>query len=257
MESTVLVKAFALLEALCAEPVDRSLAELASSTHLPKPTVHRILKSLVSLGYVQRGEAGIYRVSDKLRRLNLPRDDRRILEAATPVLANLFRQTEETVNLGVLREDRVIYLSVTESNHPLRRVAQQQEADPFYCTALGRAMVAHIEDSRREAMLRRAPFAARTPHTITSASQLRATMESVRRNGFAIEENETDIGVMCIAAPAFEDGRVVAAISLSVPSARVEPAKRQQLIHAVRDAAAKLTAALSRQPITPRQRAAV
>jgi DNA-binding IclR family transcriptional regulator len=222
MESTVLVKAFAIMEGLANVGGESSLAELALQTSQTKPTVHRILKSLEALAYVERGEQGRYRLTEKLRRLSFNQDERILATLAQPLLQRLHETTSETVNLGILRSNRVVYLSVIESRHQLRRVAHVNETDPLLCTALGRAIASQLPEATLAQLIATTPLERRTPHTVTDAAELRKILRRAKAAGYAIERDQTDLGVTCIGAPILDDGRVAGAISISAPSARAD-----------------------------------
>jgi DNA-binding IclR family transcriptional regulator len=241
MDSTLVIKLFGLLEATAGQDGGRSLAELAAEVGLTKPTAHRILKTLTGLGYMERPRPGIYRQSPRLRRLILGADNQDLVHRADPVLRELHRATEETVNLGVLRQARVVYLTVLESPQRLRRIVNPTMTDPFACTALGRAIVAHLPQGQRAFLLRTSVLERRTPHTVVDPTELATLLDAARRDGFAVEENETDLGVMCIGVPVFDRDGVAGAISLSLPTARSGPERRPRLIEAVRRAAEQVT----------------
>jgi len=245
MESTVLIKTFAILEALGGKQAPVALADLSEQVGLAKPTVHRILGDLVSLGYVERVEAGRYRLTHKLDRMLRGEDHRPLLEAAEPILQELAEDTGETVNLGVLRHDRVIYLRVIESTQALRRVCDQGTTDAFYCTALGRCLAAYQRNTTVDRLLRRVRIKQRTGKTITDPAELRQRLMDVRECGYAIERDENDLGVMCVGAPVFLGKAPCAAVSLSVPSARVTKKRQRELIERVRQAANQLTDTLN------------
>jgi len=247
MESTVLVKAFGLLEATAGVAEGRALAELAAEVGLTKPTTHRILKTLVALGYVERCRAGVYRQTGRLRQLVTGRDDRLLLALADPILRELYNSTHETVNLGVLRHGRILYLHVMESTRALRRVASHETVDPIYCTALGRAIVSQLPIEQRKFHLRDAKREKRTPHTVIDMDELLLILDRAKQDGYAIERDQTDVGVTCIGAPVFDNRGVVAAISLSAPSVRLTDGEEPKLIDAVRRAAGKLTDQLQKQ----------
>ncbi|MBB6442068.1 helix-turn-helix domain-containing protein, partial [Phycisphaera mikurensis] len=99
MESTVLVKAFGILETLAHEQKAMSLAELTEVLSLNKPTIHRILQDLIGLGYVERVGGGVYVLTHKLRRLSQDEGTARLIEVGEPLLAGLHEATEETTNL--------------------------------------------------------------------------------------------------------------------------------------------------------------
>lgn len=236
MESTILVKAFAILEVAAGTPRGLALGELAAQVGLSKPTAHRILKTLASLGYVEKSSFGHYRQTSQIRRLVGVMDDQRLTAAATDALQRLHAKTKETINLGVMRSSRVVYLQVLESPQPLRRVATPNSVDPFYCTALGRAMAAFLPEAQQRLLLRSATLEARTAQTVTSPKLLAAELQQVAKQGYAIEKDQTDLGVTCIGAPIFDAGTPVAAISASLPSARADGRVEKALIAAVQAA---------------------
>jgi len=240
----VLVKAFALLEALAGAGADgATLARLAGATRQTKPTVHRILRTLSMLGYVEHLPGGEYRLTGKLRGLGSVEADQELIARGRAALRRLNERTGETVNLGVLRNDRVVYLLTIESTHALRRVADPlaRDGDPVFTTALGRAIVAHLPDESVEYLMRAAPPERRTPKTMTAAAELREILRKVRRDGYAIERDQTDLGVTCLGAPVFRGKEVVASLSVSAPSARAAAGPEKQWLAALRKAAGTLS----------------
>ena len=237
VESTVLVKAFSLIESLAGDGGSATLAELATITGQAKPTTHRVLRSLMSMGYIERSAEGEYRLTSKLRQFALGSADRDLAAVAQPVLRRLRAETGETVNLGVLRRNSVMYLTVIESSHALRRVAgDMTEGDPVFTTALGRAIASQLPAEAMDRLLRSASIPKRTPRTVTDPRELRKIVTQARRDGYAIERDQTDLGVTCFGAPVFRRGAVVAAISISAPSARADGSE-PAWIKAVRNAA--------------------
>ncbi len=246
MESSSLVKALGLLEATAQEPAGRGLAILAAEVGLAKPTAHRILKTLVALGYLERSAGGVYRQTLQVNRLVSGEQPRRLLSIAEPVLRELHASTRETVNLGVLRYHQVVYLQVLESPQPLRRVATLNSTDPFHSTSLGRAIAGHLPAEQRESLLAAARLEKRTPRTTVDRAALSTILERVARDGYAVELDETDIGVTCIGAPIFEGGKPVAAISLSVPTARADRGALESFVRFVCAAARQVSTQLGK-----------
>jgi DNA-binding IclR family transcriptional regulator len=240
MESSILTKAFGLLEALAGWPEGRGLAELAGEVGLTRPSAHRVLSALVGLGYVEKCRAGVYRQTQQTSRLLFGVQDRRLLDLGLPLLEDLHSRTRETVNLGVLQQTQVAYLRVIESTLPLRRVVEPNSLDPFYCTALGRAIVSQLPLERQEELLAGVQTELRTPATVTSKRELRRVLAETREQGYAHERDQTDLGVSCIAAPVFDENGVKAAISLSLPTTRAENAL-PRLIAMVRATAHRLS----------------
>jgi DNA-binding IclR family transcriptional regulator len=244
MESTVLVKAFVLLEALSGEDEPVKLAALCERVEMAKPTVHRLMGHLIALGYVERVGTGRYRLTDKLRALGAGESARTLLDAAEPILADLHNKTGETVNLGELSGDNVVYLRVLESPHPLRRVIRAGEKHQALSTALGRAIIAHHSKREQERLFNRITVTAQTTETVVDTATLRSLIARVRDAGYAFERDENELGVTCFGAPVFRGSQVIAAISLSVPTARLDLTNEAGFIRATRQAAEKLSNAL-------------
>lgn len=244
MESTSLVKALALLEATAVEAAGRSLATLAAEVGIPKPTAHRILKTLTTLGYLERGPQGVYRQTPKVQRLVSNNASDRLLTAADTALRRLHEETRETVNLAELRSDQIVYLQVLESTQPLRRVATPNSVDPFHSTALGRAIVSHLPEAERDSLVRRANLEKRTRHTNVDPASLAGVLTQAARDGYALEVDETDIGVTCIGAPVIENGVAIGAISISVPTVRATGEALNNLIEKVRRTAREVSSKL-------------
>ncbi|MEM6852781.1 MAG: IclR family transcriptional regulator [Planctomycetota bacterium] len=245
MESTVLTKAFAILESLASAREPVSLAELTQRLLLNKPTIHRILQDLIGLGYVESRGGGLYVITNKLQRLSYGRDTAMLIEVAEPILTRLHEKTEETVNLGILQQATINYLMVLESPQALRRVESAGGTDPFHSTALGRAIVSHLPESRWERLIRGAALKRQTPNTIVNHDQLEATLRESRQRGFADEWEENDVGVMCVAVPILVNDEPVAAVSLTVPMARMNRNRERELVAELQETTRQLGKALS------------
>jgi len=244
MKETSLVKGVMLLESLAESDSEAALAQLVEATGIVKPTAHRLLQSLVQLGYVRHRTGGFYQLTGRLGVVANGFGSSNLCHQAMPILQQISQQTGETINLGVLRKTRIAYLIVLESQHALRRVASPGGTDPYYCTALGRAIAAHLPLSQQEQMLKSTEITPRTEQTVTDRDQLRKIFEKVRQDGWAVEVDQNDLGVTCVSAPVFSGDQVLAAISLSVPTVRNEENRQQELVKAVCQAASELTCQL-------------
>lgn len=245
MLTSSLGKAFHVLEVLASAEGEMPLADIVSELGFHKPTVHRLLQDLVELGYVARIDKGKYQLTGKLRRLTLGKLDDHLLEAADPFLRELHDQTGETVNLGTLRGTSIRYLQILESRHPFRLVVEANSKDPFYSTALGRALTSDLSEEAWNSLLAHAKLVARTPQTVLDPDKLREIHQRVSQDGYAMEQDQNDIGVTCIGAPIHDGSGLVAAVSVSIPTARVDSTSQPQLIAAVKQTAANISARLS------------
>ena len=216
------------------------LAELSQLTGLPKPTVHRLAAELVELGWLER-TGPHYRLGAKLFELGslVPRR-RDLREAALPFLQDLFEATRETVHLGVREGTEVVYLERIHGHEALRLPSRIGGTLPLTCTGVGKALLAFSDPELVDQVLA-APLPSLTPYSITDPARLRLTLEKARVSGLAYEDQESTLGVSCIAAPVFAAGTAVAALSLAVPRQRFSPA---HLAPAVRTAALGLSRSL-------------
>ncbi|WP_369276350.1 IclR family transcriptional regulator [Streptomyces sp. R11] len=236
----MLEKAAIILECFSPSGGPYRLSELSERTGLPKPTVHRLAADLVRLGWLERSGTR-YRLGAKLFELGSLVPHRLDLrEAALPFLQDLFEATRETVHLGVREGMDVVYLERIHGHEALRLPSRIGGSLPLTCTGVGKALLAFSGAELTEAVLSR-PLPSLTPHSITDPDRLRTALEKIQVSGLAYEEQEAALGVACIAAPVFDGGTTVAALSVAVPRSRFSPA---QLAPAVRTAALGLSRVL-------------
>lgn len=228
-------KALDVLEAMH-DADERTLLEIAERTGLPKSSCFRLLCTLEARGYVERGTAEKrYRLTLKLveisQRLLSQNPVRRL---AMPQMQQISERFGETVNLAVLSGGDVLYIDTLESRRPFRVTESPGSRSPVYVTALGKAMAAHLEPTELERLLERQSFRARTPRTITSRDRYLECLKQVRRDGFALDDEEVEVGVRCVAAAILGPGGYpVAAISISAPAARFELTELEHVGRAV------------------------
>jgi DNA-binding IclR family transcriptional regulator len=227
------VRALALLDALADAPSDLGIAELSRRVGLHASTTHRLLSTLLSLGYVrQDGETNRYALGAKAFHLAesylAQMDLRRI---ARPGLERLCQETGETANLVILDGREALYLDKAESPQTLRIFSRIGRRAPLYCTAVGKVLLADRPKAEADALVGRGPFEALTAHTITSAAQLRRELQKTREQGFALDREECEEGGYCIAAPLRNArGRVEAALSVSGPTLRLTAARVEEIV---------------------------
>lgn len=230
----VLGKAFSVLEAMTDAGRAVTLKELGETTGLPKPTLHRILGTLAELGYVEQDHArSRYNLTLQLFRLGHGDTYDEIKERVLPLMEALHRRFDETVNLAVLQGSHVQYVHFIETTQSLRWQVKPGVRDPFYCTALGRAIVAFLPKARQDQLVERAEIVARTPFTPADAAAVRARLATTARNGWARDDQENDLGVCCFGIPILEGDRAVAALSVSVPKSRLTRQREREIIGAL------------------------
>ncbi|MBL9206436.1 MAG: IclR family transcriptional regulator [Opitutaceae bacterium] len=234
MSIAVLDKAFSVLEVLARTGRELTLAEIAEEGRLPKPTVHRILRSLRDLGYVEQTDRrGTYQLSERLKSLREYGRDEAVRNKALPVMEQLQREFDETVNLGLLEGVFVRYVHVLETSQPLRWIVKPGARDHFHTTALGRVIVAHLADEARKRLVNKATTSGTAAARKQHRSQLDQELTTTRTRGWGIEEEETVAGVACVAISLGWLGEPLAAISVSVPVHRFPAARKKALIEAM------------------------
>lgn len=227
----VLKKAVAVLEAVSAAGRPVGLAELCRRMKYPKPTIYRILRSFEDLGYLARDRAtGCYVPTSQLAQLGRHGHSLDLRRRALPAMEALHQEFNETINLGVLEGDQISYVACLETSRPLRLMLRPGTKDPFYCTALGRAIAAFLPEREREELVSGARFETRTPKTVRTRPALRKILRETRRRGWAIDDEECDQGVVCLGAPLLEHGAPVAAISITIPRIRYTPARERDIL---------------------------
>ncbi|MCP5113670.1 MAG: IclR family transcriptional regulator [bacterium] len=168
-----------------------------------------------------------------------------LCEAARPSLWELWRATQETVNLAVLEGFEVVYVDCLESPHDLRLVTNVGMRAVFYRTALGKAIAAFLPAERRRLLLESTRFQAFTPTTVASSAEMAPQLEEVRRLGYAVDSEESVLGLRCVSAPVVDASQeAVAAISVSGPTSRFTAEQvsdfAASVLRAARDTSARI-----------------
>ena len=195
-----------------------SITELAETLNVDKGSASRLVSTLAHYGYAEKDEVtrrfhlGSQVVS--LSRSVLTRMPLR--EAAKPYLRQLMERTGECAHLAIAAQGKTLYIDQVESPATLRVNAQVGTMNPLHCTALGKALLAFGDLDLP------ADLESFTPHTITNVETLRRHLDEVRRLGYAVDDEEFDPGVRCIAVPVFDfRGKAVGSIGISGPSSRI------------------------------------
>ncbi len=247
MENRSLAKALSLIETLAASPRPLTAVQLNQTLKITRPTVYRILKTLVQRGFVIREEGGAaYRLSFKLLELGhqvLGRTD--LLEAVKPVLRKLNGCCRETAHLAVPEDGQMVYLDKLEGSGPFCTQSRLGRSVPMHCTALGKAVLAFFPPPRTRAILARQGMPRYTPRTIVTASAMEREFARIRRQGYAIDDVEFEDGVRCVGAPIFDHGgNPIAAISVSAPASRMPLVRAHEVGGLVRDGVATISRAM-------------
>lgn len=245
----VIERMIKLLDVLAQSSDAVSLKVLSQTTQLHPSTAHRILTALVSDRLIERVDQGSYRLGMRLLELgNMVKSRLSVREHALPFMRELHEQTGEAVNLSVRRDDEIVYVERTSSGRSMMRVVNIIGARaPLHVTAVGKLFLA--EDSKEEvkAYCARSGLKAYTRNTIVETGQLLGELELVRRQGYAFDNEEAEIGVRCIGAGVRDDGGgLIAGLSVSAPAERMRP----QWAAAVKGTADRISRAIGYRPQT-------
>jgi len=221
-----LARGLKILDLLAQSRDGVSITELADRLGVDKGSASRLVATLASYGYAEKDEEtrryhlGLQVV--KVSRSLLTRLPMR--EVAKPFLRQLMDRTGECAHLAVPGQGKVLYIDQVESPATLRVNAQVGTMNPLHCTALGKILLAFGEVELP------ADLESFTPRTITNPDLLRKNLEQIRVQGYAVDDEEFDLGVRCIAVPV-EDfrGKVVASMGISGPSSRMVPERLPEL----------------------------
>ncbi|MGF6888600.1 DNA-binding IclR family transcriptional regulator [Nocardia sp. GAS34] len=198
-----------------------SLASLVARCGLPRSTVYRAAERMVGLGWLDKFGTR-YRIGSHLFEIaSLAPIRLQLREAVLPFLHDLHNATTTTVQLGVLDGDRILVVEKISGHRPMPMLSQTGGVIPAYCSALGRAILAYSDRATIDAVLD-SELPQRTPRTLTTKVAILRELAAVPSRGWAVEREEGNVSVSCIAAPIFGPlGEVVAAVSVTGPSAAV------------------------------------
>lgn len=217
-------RALDILELLAEYDQGIGITDISNELQLHKSTVHRLLGTLIQKGYVkQHKNTNLYSTTLKLFQLGSRRvENIDLLEVAKPYLNQLAELTKEVVHLVVREETEIVYIDKVEGNQTIRMHSSIGRRSPIYCTAVGKALLASLDDSKVAELLEKCTLKPYTEFTITDFKAMDKELKWIQKNGYAIDNEENELGVRCVAAPIFNHlGKGVAAISISGPSIRM------------------------------------
>ena len=232
------IKAVDILEALATAGSEMGLSELAAAVSLPLPTIHRLVRTLVSRGLVHQLPNRRYALGAAL----IPLGDgaRSMLsDWAEPVLAQLVERLGETANLAILEADKATYVAQVPSRHSMRMFTEVGRKVDLHCTGVGKALLARLDDGAVREVMARAGMPATTPHSITDPDALVAELALIRRQGYALDRGEQELGVFCVAVALPRTGM---AVSVSGPETRMTPELVARAVPSLTEAAEELAA---------------
>lgn len=242
-----------ILEAFTLAAPELSIGEIAERARLPKPTIVRLLSVLADRGYVERvPDSERYRLGVRTLEVGSVFLQSTSLEAeAKPIMAALAHATGQTANLGILNRLQVVHIEVVAPNRPVRFWASVGEREAAHVSGLGKVLLTALPPEMLEDYLA-IPREARTAHTIVGTTALREELRITAERGWAMDLEESNLGVACIAAPIRNAaGEIAAALSISGLRAEFEAGEGMQwFVDRVCSAAGEISGRLGWNPAT-------
>lgn len=245
----MLAKGLNLLDALAEYPDGAGVSELAREVRLPVSTVHRLLATMVQLGFVSfHGNRRQYSLGLKVfelsHRVALVRD---LSEVALPVMRKVTEATGEPTLMSVRDGLEMIYVERVDGPSRIQIRGSVGGRGPLHCTSLGKALLAFLPDGEREGVLRELHLTKRAPNTITETSDLREELALTKDRGYAVADEEHEEGVLAVGLPVMNSrGWPVAAICVAALAFRSSLEELKGYLPLLHDAASEIGAQLPR-----------
>lgn len=242
-------RAVSILETLAGEQRETGIVALSKQVHLPASTVHRLLTTLIYTGLVaQNPETGNYRIGIRAFEVGSAfLEQTHLRDVTRPSMRELGKSINETVNLALRHGNEAVYVDQVECDRTLKTFTRPGARVPLYCSGVGKVLLAGYPAAEIDTALAGVALSPRTPATITDVDSLRHQIDLVRTKGYALDDEEFEQGVRCVAAPIYNHGgETVAALSVSAPAFRLDGQRLDQLINETCQAANSISQQLGR-----------
>lgn len=238
-----LERAIMILKCFSEEDKELKLTDISERLGLNKSTVHGIITTLKYYGIIEQNEENQkYKLGLYLMELgNLVQNSIDVTSIAAPIINRVCLELEETVHLGKLENTDIVYIEKKESTQSMRIFTSIGARNPAYCTAVGKAMLAFKDKSE---LMQRIPEVLEkfNPNTISDKEVLLEELETIRKTGIAIDNEEKILGLTCVAAPVFDsNGNANYGISVSGPTIRMDKEKIDKAKKIVSEAAKEIS----------------
>lgn len=236
-------RAVQILKCFSENRPELKLSEIAAELGMNKSTVHGLINTLKDHGIVDQDEGTQkYRLGIYLLNLgDLVSRSIDIVGIARPYIIDVCNQVEETVHLAALDKFEIVYIDKTESTQSMRIFTARGARNPAYCTGVGKAMLAYLDENTLDKMFQE-KLDQFTPNTITGKSEMLREFLKIRESGYAIDNEENNLGLFCVAVPIFDHlGKANYGISVSGPSVRMTEDKIEMTIKLLQKAAIEIS----------------
>jgi IclR family transcriptional regulator, KDG regulon repressor len=233
-----------ILELFLVTKPELSIKEISEQLNLSKSTAHGIIKTLEHRGYLQQNPEDLkYKPGIKLFELgNFVGKHLDIGKIARPIIRALVDELNETVHLVSLQRDELVYIEKVEGQSALTIYSHIGKRAPFHSTGVGKSILAHLNETDRNRILSTITLESFTKHTMTNVEEIKEQLHSIREQGYAVDDEEIELGLKCIAAPIFNhQGNVIASISCAAPKMRLDENRLPKVISGIKRAAAEIS----------------
>jgi DNA-binding IclR family transcriptional regulator len=206
-----------------------TIKEISEKLTIPQSSTSNLVRTLLQAGYLTQDSLKRYQLGPKLIQIGtVAMDSLDISSQGRPYLKKLMEEVEETVFMAVLSGKELVYVAKIDSDRSIRTTAQPGYRKPLYCTGLGKTFLAFLPEPDRKALLDEIKLTPITPKTITDRETLETQLETFAEQGYAVDDEENEEGLFCLAAPIFgADHKIQAAISVAGPRERMLHRKEQ------------------------------
>ncbi len=212
------IRLFQIIEFLANARDWVSLRTMARELHISAASAYRTLNSLKEIGYVrQDSQDAKYQLTLKIAGISAQvLDNVQLRQIAHPFLQELTSQTNETTHLAVLEDIEIVYIDKVDNSQAIRMRSRVGQRGYLHCTAVGKSMLAFIPEPQRETVFSRLKLQPLTENTITDPELFREHLSKIRHQGYAVDDEENEVGIRCIGSPIFDHaGRITGALSIS------------------------------------------
>ena len=238
-------RALDIIEELVKADDDLGVTELSQRLDIHKSTIYRLLSTLSYRGYVEQdSRTNNYKVGIKLFEVGSSVLNKMDLRSKIkPHLEQLMLDTKETVHLGILDDYEVVYIDKVESNETIRMYSKIGRRVPTHCTSLGKVLLAYSPEEVVDNAIQVKGLPKYTENTITDPDEFKERLARVRERGYAIDDEEQEPNIRCLAGPIFNyDGEIIAAFSISGPLMRMSEERVDDLSALVKDYSTRISA---------------
>ena len=237
-------RAIDIIELLSTEKDGMGVTDIGKRLDLHKSTVHRLLNALAERGYIEKEpKHGYYKIGLKFIEItSLYLNKLELKTEAQPYLRRLAEIAGQPVHLAILDGGEAVYIEKIEALNSMRMYSQIGKRVPVHCSAIGKVLLSGLEKNSIDALLDKYEFVSLTKNTIITKKELVRQVQDVRKLGFAVDDEEHEQGVRCIAAPVYDyTGKIIAAVSVSGDKRIIEKNKDEEISMYVIGAAGEIS----------------